>query len=170
MNHADLGPQYITLVPPVKNPFYVGPGPANFGNTVATEISKGRDAIVAATGATPKWLEPPYGDYDTSVQTAVTAAGETLCAWTVDSTDSSEPVPTKDQIVAAATAVEAGGLIEMHDASQQTADAVVPIITQLRNEKGLLPGQITASATGVPGPFGPPLPPFYCTAGPWPAS
>ena len=178
MNHLDVGP--TTLADRrTPNPFFVAPAPGTgfppaggMGDTPTLEVTKGRDAIIAATGVTPKWFEPPYGDYgyDATVQNMVTAAGETLCAWTVDSTDSDVSAPTSAAIIAAATNVEAGGIIEMHDASQATVDSVVPIVNQLAANKGLLPGQIIASTAGVPGPFGDPQPAFYCTAGPWPGA
>jgi peptidoglycan/xylan/chitin deacetylase (PgdA/CDA1 family) len=161
MNHHDIASSF-------NNPFYQRSDPMPFGDSATKEITDGKNAIIAATGVTPKWFEPPYGDYgiDGNVQGYVTAAGETLCAWTVDSTDSADPVPSSATIVANATTVQTGGIIEMHDASQQTVDSIGPIVTQLA-AKGLLPGQIVSSATGVPGPFGSPQPSFYCSAGAW---
>jgi peptidoglycan/xylan/chitin deacetylase (PgdA/CDA1 family) len=174
MNHRDIGS-------PFNNPFYQSQYALPFGDSATKEITDGKNAIMAATGVTtpPKWFEPPFGDYgtDSTVQGLVAAAGETLCAWTVDSTDSLDTVPPFTTIVDRVVngwsdkdgtypGVAAGGIIEMHDASAETAASVVPIVTQLAS-KGLLPGEIRAYPTGFPGPFGSPQPAFYCTAGPW---
>jgi peptidoglycan/xylan/chitin deacetylase (PgdA/CDA1 family) len=175
MNHYDIASSF-------NNPFYQKLYPLPFGDTATKEIADGKAAIIAATNATPRWFEPPFGDYgiDSTVQNLVTAAGETLCAWTVDSTNSADPTPPSATIVARVVngytdadgthpGVAAGGIVEMHDTSQQTVDSVVPIVTQLANTKGLLPGAIVASpqGTSTPGPFGSPQPSFFCTAGPW---
>lgn len=167
--HADVGPPTIGT-PPVPNPFFVAPGPVA-PDTAALEIQNGATSIINATGVTPTLFMPPYGDYgeDSTVQNMVTGlTGETLCAWTVDSTDSASPLPTTAAIVANAETVQAGGMIEMHDFDQNTANAIPTIVTDLRNNKGLEPGKMYAnSGVSVPGPFGDPQPAFHCAVEPF---
>ncbi|MBV8217580.1 MAG: hypothetical protein JO325_03885 [Solirubrobacterales bacterium] len=70
--------------------------------------------------------------------------------------------------MANAETVQAGGMIEMHDSSQNTANAIPTIVTDLRNKKGLEPGKMYAdSAVSVPGPFGDPQPAFHCAVEPF---
>jgi len=160
--HADVGPS--------TSPFFVPPGP-QAPDTAALEIQNGATSIINATGVTPTLFMPPYGDYgtDATVQNLVTSlTGETLCAWTVDSTDSATPLPSTAAIEANAETVQAGGMIEMHDFDQHTVDAVAPIVTYLRNNKGLQPGKMYADpAASVPGPFGAPQPAFHCSVEPF---
>ena len=157
-------------VAPSTSPFFVPPAPTGT-DSPSLEITNGAASIIAATGVTPTLFMPPYGDYgaDSTVQDMVTSlTGETLCAWTVDSTDSASPEPSTAAIVANAETVEAGGMIEMHDFDQNTVDAIAPIVTDLRNNKGLEPGKMYAnSGVSVPGPFGDPQPPFHCGVEPF---
>ena len=171
--HADVGPATIGN-PAVASPFFViGAGPVA-PDTAALEIQNGATSIINATGVTPTLFMPPYGDYGattdtTTVQSMVTSlTGETLCAWTVDSMDSASPLPPLATIVANAETVQPGGMIEMHDFDQETVDAIVPIVTDLRNTKGLEPGKMYADPTlSVPGPFGDPQPAFHCGVQPF---
>ena len=160
--HADVGPS--------TSPFFVAPGPIA-PDTVSLEIQNGANSIISATGVTPTLFMPPYGDYgtDSTVQNLVTSlTGETLCAWTVDSTDSDTPLPSTAAIVKNAEMVQAGGMIEMHDSSQNTANAIPTIVTDLRNNKGLQPGKMFADpSVSVPGPFGDPQPAFHCAVEPF---
>jgi peptidoglycan/xylan/chitin deacetylase (PgdA/CDA1 family) len=160
--HADVGPS--------TSPYFVAPGPIA-PDTASLEIQNGATSIINATGVTPTLFMPPYGDYgtDSTVQNLVTSlTGETLCAWTVDSTDSDSPLPSTAAIVASAETVQAGGMIEMHDSSQNTANAIPTIVTDLRNNKGLQPGKMYANpAVSVPGPFGDPQPAFHCAVEPF---
>jgi peptidoglycan/xylan/chitin deacetylase (PgdA/CDA1 family) len=155
---VDVGPPYG------DDPVPVAP------DTPSLEIQDGASSIIAATRVTPTLVMPPFGDYDASTQALVTSLGETLCAWTVDSHDSSTPTPSTATIVANAEAVQAGGMIVMHDTVQNTVAAIPQIVTDLRDTKGLEPGMMYADpALSVPGPF-PGQPDFHCGVKAWPTS
>jgi peptidoglycan/xylan/chitin deacetylase (PgdA/CDA1 family) len=155
---VDVGPPYG------MDPVPVAP------DTPSLEIQDGASSITGATGVTPTLMMPPFGDYDASTQALVTSLGETLCAWTVDSHDSLMPAPSTATIVATAEAVQAGGMIAMHDTVQNTVDAIPQIVTDLRDKRGLEPGMMYADpALAVPGPF-PGQPGFDCGVKAWPAS
>ena len=158
-NEVDVGPN------PGANPVPVGT------DTVTAEIQNGASSIIAATGLTPTLFMPPFGDYNASTEALVTmVTGETLCAWTVDSHDSDVPTPSTATIVANAEAVQAGGMIAMHDTVPNTVAAIPQIVTDLGDNKGLEPGVMYAdSALSVPGPF-PGQADFHCGVKAWPAS
>jgi peptidoglycan/xylan/chitin deacetylase (PgdA/CDA1 family) len=163
-----VGNKTQTLVD-VGPPYGVDPLPVP-PDTPSLEIQNGASSIGAATGVTPTLFMPPFGDYDASTQALVTSLGETLCAWTVDSHDSRIPAPGTATIVANAEAVQAGGMIAMHDTVQNTVAAIPQIVTDLRDKKGLEPGMMYADpALSVPGPF-PGQPDFHCGVKAWPAS
>jgi peptidoglycan/xylan/chitin deacetylase (PgdA/CDA1 family) len=156
---VDVGP------PDGVNPVPVAP------DTPSLEIRNAATSIAAATGVTPTLFMPPFGDYDASTQALVTSlTGETLCAFTVDSRDARSPTPSTATIVANAEAVNAGGMVAMHDTVQNTVAAIPRIVTDLRNNEGLEPGMMYANpALSVPGPYVA-LPPFHCGVKAWPAS
>ena len=153
------------------------------------EIEDTAYMIHSVTGVWPQFFRPPFGDYGPA--TGPSANGQTntqnttnllntvtsdltaksgapagysmaLTAWSVDSTDSASPAPTLGAIVAAATTVQNGGVLLMHDDNQNTVASIPQIVNALA-AKGLLPGKL--ATTTVPQ-FGPwtPLPPYYVTA------
>jgi peptidoglycan/xylan/chitin deacetylase (PgdA/CDA1 family) len=147
-------------------------------DTPQAEVVGGATAITSITGVTPSLFMPPYGDYDVVTQADISTwtmstalpAGETLCAWTVDSTDSNTPLPSTNTIVTNAETVAAGGMIEMHDDNANTVAAIPRIVTDLRNNKGLEPGMMYANpAISMPGPWDP-LPAFHCGVEAFPGS
>ncbi|MGZ4327212.1 MAG: polysaccharide deacetylase family protein [Solirubrobacteraceae bacterium] len=152
--HANLGP--LDPTDPTVPPTSTDPN---------GELSRTQTAIQNATGVTPTFFRPPYGQYDATTFTWLTPFGLNLTAWTVDSGDSGTPTPTAAQIAATAETVQPGGIILMHDAHQQTIAAVPTIVNDLASKRGLLPGKLMYDpTTAVPGPYGAPQPDFFVHA------
>lgn len=129
------------------------------------ELSKTQTAIQNATGITPAFFRPPFGQYDATTFTWLAPFGLDLTAWTVDSGDSNTPTPTAQRITATAETVQPGGIILMHDSKAQTIAAVPTIVTDLASKRGLLPGKLAYDPlTAVPGPYGSPQPDFFVHA------
>lgn len=104
---------------------------------VDAEIKSGANAIKAATGQNPKWLRPPYGATNGTVDAAARANGQAQALWTVDTLDwkdrNAEHVCT-----AAVDGAQPGSIILMHDIHPTTVEASTCIIDGLR-AKGLEP-------------------------------
>lgn len=104
---------------------------------VDAEIKSGANAIKAATGQNPKWLRPPYGATNGTVDAAARANGQAQALWTVDTLDwkdrNAEHVCT-----AAVDGAQPGSIILMHDIHPTTVEASNCIIDGLR-AKGLEP-------------------------------
>ena len=114
---------------------------------VPWQIEDTSDAIFNATGVHTQWFRPPYGYYDQGTVDLLARlpapySGMSLTAWRADTNDWNGA--STDQIVAAAFAVPAGGLILMHDAQQTTVSALPTIISRMATERGLLPGKLAA--------------------------
>jgi peptidoglycan/xylan/chitin deacetylase (PgdA/CDA1 family) len=67
--------------------------------------------------------------------------------WTVDSRDWAGATP--DEIVAAASTLEPGGIILMHDWPPATIQAI-PGIAQVLRDKGLCAGRIASTPKDIP--------------------
>lgn len=141
--------------------------------------------IHTVTGVWPQFFRPPYGDYSGSGVAPLsgtfallnTAAADltansaapvgysmALTAWTVDSTDSATPAPASSTEIATANeTVQNGGILLMHDDNQLTVGAI-SLTINAEAAKGLLPGRLATTTTGVPGPFGSPQPDYYVNA------
>ena len=88
-------------------------------------------AIESVTGLRPALVRPPYGAYDTDVQTA---AGRPLIRWSVDTLDwkTRDAAATIDAVL---DQVEDGDIILMHDLHESTATASETLIPAL-HERG----------------------------------
>ena len=101
------------------------------------EIKAGASAIKAATGQNPRWLRPPYGATNGTVDAAAKANGQAEAMWSVDTLDwkdrNSEHVCST-----AVSGAQPGGIILMHDIHATTVNAASCVIDGLR-AKGLEP-------------------------------
>jgi len=133
-------------------------GPSEIADEIVQANATLRDA-----GADPEWFRPPYGYTDDRVKSAAAAAGLREVIWTTDTFDWQEgPV---SEVVERALAVQAGGIILMHDGKQRTVDALPAILDGLA-ERGLCAGRIVPSATEH-APSGWDENTYHAEAGPW---
>ncbi|WP_395729063.1 polysaccharide deacetylase family protein [Nakamurella sp.] len=107
-------------------------------DVLAGQIGRTQDAVIAATGHTPRYLRAPegsFGDPAGSVHQAAQQARTLLLGWAVDSKDWTKPGAA---IIVANVlgTVSPGAIILMHDAGgtdrQQTLDALPGVIDGLR--------------------------------------
>jgi peptidoglycan/xylan/chitin deacetylase (PgdA/CDA1 family) len=107
-------------------------------DVLAGQIGRTQDAVIQATGHTPRYLRAPegsFGDPAGSVHQAAQQARTLLLGWAVDSKDWTKPGAAT--IVANVLgAASPGAIILMHDAGgadrQQTLDALPGVIDGLR--------------------------------------
>jgi peptidoglycan-N-acetylglucosamine deacetylase len=111
---------------------------------ISAELSQTQQAIQQATGQTPRLFRPPYGDTNGTVRQIAAQQGLTEVLWSVDSQDWNGA--STSQIVQAASRLQPGGVILMHDGYQSTINAVPRIVANL-NSRGLCAGSISR-ATG----------------------
>ncbi|MGT2771796.1 polysaccharide deacetylase family protein [Streptococcus marimammalium] len=94
---------------------------------VKWQIQSTTDAIMKATGVTPKTVRPPYGDSNPKVAQDV---GLPLVFWTVDTRDWAERNTPSIMTNLKAT-LGSGGVILMHDIHQTSVDALPTVIDYL---------------------------------------
>ncbi|UKJ64230.1 polysaccharide deacetylase family protein [Cellulosimicrobium cellulans] len=98
---------------------------------VRAELERTQEAITAASGETPTFLRPPYGDVDDRVRSVATRTGLQVILWNLDTLD----WKTKDAAETRRRTVEGarpGSVVLMHDIHATTVDAVPGIIDDLR--------------------------------------
>ena len=104
---------------------------------VSQEIDAGNAAISKATGQGTRWVRPPYGATNATVDQATRDKGVSQALWDVDTVDwkdrNSEHVCSS-----AVQGARAGSIILMHDIHPTTVDAADCVIDGLR-AKGLEP-------------------------------
>lgn len=111
---------------------------------MTSELSQTQQAIQQATGTAPRLFRPPYGETNATLRAVESQLGLTEVLWSVDSQDWNGA--STAQIVQAASNLQAGGVILMHDGYQSTINAVPQIVANLAG-RGLCPGMIS-TATG----------------------
>jgi endo-1,4-beta-xylanase len=163
-DHPELVEAELAAGHAVENHTQTHPDLATVGpEQVAAEITEATAALEAA-GADPEWFRPPFGNTDERVKAAVAAAGLREVIWTTDTFDWKAGTTTQD-IVDRALAVEAGGIVLMHDGRQLTIDALPAILDGLA-ERGLCTGRIVPSTTEQsPANWADNV--YRATAGPW---
>ncbi|XVS67330.1 polysaccharide deacetylase family protein [Actinosynnema sp. CA-299493] len=109
---------------------------------MTSEISQTQQAIQTATGAAPKLFRPPYGETNSTLKTVEAQFGLTEVLWSVDSQDWNNAGTA--QIVQAASTLQNGGVILMHDGYQTTINAIPQIATNLA-ARNLCAGMISPS-------------------------
>ncbi|WP_205325560.1 polysaccharide deacetylase family protein [Glycomyces sp. YM15] len=115
------------------------------------EISSAQQAIQQATGVAPTLFRPPYGATNATVKSIAAQQGLTEILWTVDSQDWNSA--STAQIVQSARNLQDGGVILMHDAYQNTINAIPQIAADLRS-RGLCAGMISPSTGRAVAPDG----------------
>lgn len=113
---------------------------------VLDELSGAQQAVQTATGLLPTLFRPPYGDTDDGIRTAAGEFGLTEVLWSVDTRDWAGV--SADEIVGAASRVEPGGVILMHDGGYRSTVEAVPRILRMLDERGLKPGRIETRPDG----------------------
>ena len=101
------------------------------------EIKAGSAAIKAATGDSPRWLRPPYGATNTTVNNTAKANGQAQALWSVDTLDWKDR-NTEHVCSSAVDGAQPGAIILMHDIHPTTVAATNCVIDGLR-AKGLEP-------------------------------
>jgi len=104
---------------------------------VSQEIDAGNAAIKKATGQNTRWVRPPYGATNATVDQVTRDKGVSQALWDVDTVDwkdrNSEHVCSS-----AVQGARAGSIVLMHDIHPTTVDAADCVIDGLR-AKGLEP-------------------------------
>jgi peptidoglycan/xylan/chitin deacetylase (PgdA/CDA1 family) len=120
-----------------------GSGPA-----IDDELERTQQTVHSLTGRYPALFRPPYGETDDDVRRRAAALGMTEVLWTVDTRDWSGV--STEEIVAAAAAVQPGGVILMHDGGYRTTVEALPRILRILALRGLRPGRIVPGRTVEP--------------------
>lgn len=107
---------------------------------IGAQLDDASGAITRATSTAPRWMRPPYGEYDGRVVAAAGARGMSVAIWDVDTEDWRYRDAQRTCRVAVDQA-RAGSVVLMHDIHPATVDAVPCIIDGLR-AKGLRPASL----------------------------
>uniref|UniRef100_UPI001112DD3B polysaccharide deacetylase family protein n=1 Tax=Cellulosimicrobium cellulans TaxID=1710 RepID=UPI001112DD3B len=98
---------------------------------VRDQLERTQAAIRDATGTTPTFLRPPYGDVDDRVRSVATRAGLQVVLWDLDTEDwrTRDTEETRRRVVEGATP---GSVVLLHDIHASSVDAVPGMIDDLR--------------------------------------
>jgi len=118
---------------------------------VDAEIGNTQTAIANAGGGTPKLFRPPYGETNSTVQSAEAKYGLTQIIWDVDSQDWNGA--SVASIVQANSRLTNGQIILMHEWPANTL-AAIPQIAQTLASKGLCSGMISPQTGRAVAPSG----------------
>ncbi len=119
---------------------------------VADELNRTNQAIQNAGAPKPTLFRPPYGEVNSTIQQAATAAGLRLVTWDVDSQDWNGA--SASAIVNAVNQLQNGQVILMHDGSYTNTNAAIAQIASTLRNKGLCPGRIDPSTGRAVAPSG----------------
>jgi peptidoglycan/xylan/chitin deacetylase (PgdA/CDA1 family) len=111
----------------LENHSYTHPSLISLSNAeIRSELQQTSLAIVNATGMTPTFFRPPYGDVDSNVMAIGSSLGLQSAVWTADTLDWS--TPGVDAIVnAALSGATDQGIILMHDGGGNRAQTVAAL-------------------------------------------
>ena len=117
---------------------------------VSQEIDAGNAAISKATGQGTRWVRPPYGATNATVDQVTRDKGVSQALWDVDTVDWKDR--NSDHVCSSAVqGAHAGSIVLMHDIHPTTVDAADCVIDGLR-AKGLEPVSLDRLLrTPVPG-------------------
>lgn len=104
---------------------------------IAYQLDTTNRAIERAIGETPRWMRPPYGEYDARVVETSKQRGMAIAMWDDDTLDWKHRNP-EETCRRAVDQAHPGAIILMHDIHAPTVDAVPCVIDGLR-AKGLRP-------------------------------
>lgn len=113
------------------------------------EIASAQQAIWQITRRLPTLFRPPYGETGDQVRADEASLGLTEVLWTVDSRDWAGA--SADEIVQAASTLQPGGIILMHDGGYQTTIDALPRILADLASRGLCPGKIVYTPADISG-------------------
>jgi peptidoglycan/xylan/chitin deacetylase (PgdA/CDA1 family) len=127
----------------IGNHSYTHPHMTSLSSTqMSSELSQTNSAITSAGGTKPSIFRPPYGETNSTLQSAASGQGLRTVTWDVDSQDWNGA--STSSIVSAANSLQSGGVMLMHDGYQTTINAIPQIVSNLKN-RGLCAGMISAS-------------------------
>ncbi len=109
-----------------------------------SELQQTQTILQQITGTAPKLFRPPYGETNATLKTVEQQLGLTEIIWDVDSQDWNGA--STAQIVQAASTLQNGQIILMHDQYATTIAAIPQIAANLRS-RNMCPGMISP-ATG----------------------
>ena len=136
----------------VGNHSYTHPNMTTLSTSqMQSEITRTQQAIQSATGSAPKLFRPPYGSTNSTLKSVLAQNGLTEVLWNVDSQDWNGA--STSQIVAAASRLQNGDVMLMHDSYQTTLQAIPQIAQNLRS-RGLCSGMISTSTGRAVAPDG----------------
>jgi len=116
-----------------------------------SQISRTQTAISAAGGGTPKLFRPPYGETNATLRSVEARYGLKEILWDVDSQDWNNA--SVSSIVSAASNLQNGQVILMHEWPANTVQAIPQIAQNLR-ARGMCPGMIDPSTGRAVAPSG----------------
>jgi peptidoglycan/xylan/chitin deacetylase (PgdA/CDA1 family) len=111
------------------------------------EIASTQWVLTDIAHRAPTLFRPPYGETSDQVRADEHRLGLLEVLWTVDSRDWAGATPA--EIVAAASTLQPGGIILMHDWPPATIQAISGIAQVLR-DKGLCAGRIVYTPQDIP--------------------
>jgi peptidoglycan/xylan/chitin deacetylase (PgdA/CDA1 family) len=116
---------------------------------VSDDIRRCQDTIVQATGQSPLWLRPPYGELATSTLIVGRKQGLRTVLWTAwgrDWRDTTTPASVVDDV---ADTLTPGATVLLHDSdctsapeSWRATHAALPALAELFAAHGLKPGRL----------------------------
>jgi endo-1,4-beta-xylanase len=113
---------------------------------VRDQVTRSNRAIEDATGVRPRFIRPPYGEFNDETLRVFRELNLENTLWTVDPKDwQDKPV---SEVVADAVKVRNRGIILMHDTNARTPAALPQIVKQLE-QKGLCPGKLAVAPKPV---------------------
>ncbi|GLX09084.1 polysaccharide deacetylase family protein [Microbispora sp. NBRC 16548] len=118
---------------------------------IQSELQRTQQAIQQATGSAPKLFRPPYGETNSTVQSIEQQLGLREIIWDVDSQDWNGA--STAQIVQAASRLQNGQIILMHDQYSTTVQAIPQIAANLRS-RNMCAGMISPSTGRAVAPDG----------------
>jgi peptidoglycan/xylan/chitin deacetylase (PgdA/CDA1 family) len=134
----------------IANHTFTHPHLPQIGEPAAfNEINQTQTTIRQITGLTPTLFRPPFGETNAQIRNDEARLGLTEVLWTVDSRDWAGA--STAQIVQAASTLQPGGIILMHDAGFQTTVQAVPQILSGLSARGLCPGKIVFTPMNISG-------------------
>ena len=103
---------------------------------IRMELTKSRNAIYSATGTVPAILRPPYGNFNSQVQSVAMEFDMPLILWNVDTIDwrdrDVEVILGRIINPRGFPLVQSGDIILMHDTLSTTVDAAIKIVYKLQ--------------------------------------
>lgn len=118
---------------------------------MTSELSQTQNAITAGGAPAPKIFRPPYGETNSTLQSAASSIGLRTVTWDIDSQDWNNA--STAAIVQANNQLQNGQIILMHEWPANTIAAIPQIAQNLAN-RGLCPGMISPTTGRAVAPDG----------------